>query len=495
MSEISYIQPISLWGWFDKICTIPHPSFHENEIAEFIVKWAKEKQLFVERDEIGNILIRKPATKGMENRKGIALQAHLDMVPQSKEGYFHNFLEDPLQPYIDGEWVKAKRTTLGADNGIGVASCLAILDSNDISHPDLEVLLTMTEESGMVGALKLRENWLTSQLMINTDAEENGEIYIGCAGGEDVTFELPIYFENNPFDCSIKVSIEGLQGGHSGGDIHTNRVNAIKLLARLLAELNTNFNFQLSHIRGGSVNNAIPREASATFSFYSEDKTNLISCLEKISQQLKAELSLSEPELHFILENQSINNRVFDLKTTKKIIQCLNVLPNGVIRYSDELKDVVETSLSTGVLVTDNNHITLNILIRSLIENGKQAVRTILLSLAELVDANITFSGNTPGWVPSPSSSFTSLTKQIYDEILGFKAEIKVIHAGLECGLIKKAYPNIDIVSIGPTIRNAHSPDEKVHIPAVNIYWKLLTQILKQAPQKDNSIRKNELID
>ncbi|MCW9718373.1 aminoacyl-histidine dipeptidase [Avibacterium sp. 21-599] len=484
MSKIRYLQPMSLWGWFDKICMIPHPSFHENILAKFITHWAKEKKFFVERDEIGNILIRKPATKGMENRQGIILQAHLDMVPQSKEGYIHNFQKDSIHPYIDGEWVKAKGTTLGADNGIGIASSLAILESSDIPHPELEVLLTVTEESGMKGALKLRPNWFKSRLMINTDAEENGEIYIGCAGGEDVTFSVPIHFEKNSFDSSIKISIKGLKGGHSGGDIHTNRVNAIKLLGRLLVELKKEVHFQLGYINGGSVSNAIPRESSVIFSFSIRNKEIVLSCIENITQKLQLELSLDEPNLYFIIENETVNPQIFDVVTTNKIIQCLKILPNGVIRYSDELKDVVETSLNVGVLVTDNDHIELNILVRSLVEEGKKTVRTMLIPLAELIDAKITFSGSTPGWRPALQSPITVLTKQIYDRILGYEAKIKVIHAGLECGLIKKIYPDIDIVSIGPTIRNAHSPDEKVHIPAVNIYWSLLTQILAQIPEK-----------
>ena len=236
MSEIQQLSPNSLWKWFDQICAIPHPSYQENELAEFIVNWAKGKGFYAERDEAGNVLIRKPATKGMENRKKVALQAHLDMVPQANEGSHHNFATDPILPYIDGEWVHATNTTLGADNGIGMASTLAILDSDDIAHPDLEVLLTMTEERGMEGALGLRANWLQSEIMINTDTEENGEIYVGCAGGENANILFPIQYENNAFAHSYQLVLKGLRGGHSGCDIHTGRANAIKVMARFLAE-------------------------------------------------------------------------------------------------------------------------------------------------------------------------------------------------------------------------------------------------------------------
>lgn len=484
MSEISTLQPQLLWQWFDKICAIPHPSYHEEEIAAFIVDWAKGKGFFVERDEVGNILIRKPATAGMENRQTLALQAHLDMVPQANEGTLHDFKKDPIRPYIDGEWVKARGTTLGADNGIGLASCLAVLDSANLAHPEIEALLTMTEEAGMEGAIGLRPNWLKADMMINTDTEDNGEIYIGCAGGEDGCLMLPITDEANRFNAALKLTLKGLQGGHSGCDIHTTRANAIKLLARILVEANSQVEFRLADIRGGSVRNAIPREASATLVFLTENQAKLTACLKEMEQQLKTELAVAEPNLLFVYENVDAPARVFNAQSTQTAINLLNVLPNGVIRHSDVVKNVVETSLSIGILSTENGVMKARMLIRSLIENGKADVRSRLTSLAALTGATAKFSGSYPGWEPAPSSPITALTKKIYDEILGYEAEIKVIHAGLECGLIKKVYPNIDVVSIGPTIRNAHSPDEKVHIPAVEIYWKLLIEIMAQVPHK-----------
>ena len=487
MSEIQQLSPNSLWKWFDQICAIPHPSYQENELAEFIVNWAKGKGFYAERDEAGNVLIRKPATKGMENRKKVALQAHLDMVPQANEGSHHNFATDPILPYIDGEWVHSTNTTLGADNGIGMASTLAILDSDDIAHPDLEVLLTMTEERGMEGALGLRANWLQSEIMINTDTEENGEIYVGCAGGENANVTFPIQYENNTFTHSYQVVLKGLRGGHSGCDIHTGRANAIKVLARFLAEFSQNqphFVFALSDIRGGSVRNAIPREAFATLAF-DGDVATLKSVVENFNGLLKNELALIEPNFTLTLQATEKATQTFSVADSQRLIHLLNVLPNGVIRNSDVLDNVVETSLSVGVLKTEDTQVKATILVRSLIESGKDYVATMLKSLAALSGANVEFAGNYPGWEPQAHSEIVDLTHKIYAEVLGYEPAIKVIHAGLECGLLKKIYPNMDMVSIGPTIKNAHSPDEKVHIPAVQIYWSLITKLLAEIPVKN----------
>ncbi|MEG9481516.1 aminoacyl-histidine dipeptidase [Mannheimia sp. HC-2023] len=484
MSEISTLAPQLLWQWFDKVCAIPHPSYHEEELAEFIVNWAKSKNFFVERDEAGNVLIRKPATAGMEDRAVIALQAHLDMVPQANAGTVHDFKKDPIQPYIDGEWVKAKGTTLGADNGIGLASCMAVLESTDLAHPTIEVLLTMTEEAGMEGAIGLRPNWLTADIMINTDTEENGEIYIGCAGGENVNITLPVFLVPHQQDAALTFTLKGLQGGHSGCDIHTTRANAIKVFARILEEAYNEVEFQISAVQGGSVRNAIPREAHATLIVSAENKEKLTACLTQTAEQLKTELRIAEPNFQFFIEEADVPEQAFDPASTARVIHFINALPNGVVRNSDVVENVVETSLSIGVLSTKESDVKATILARSLIEGGKADIRSKIRSLATLVGAEVDFSGNYPGWEPNPDSKITPLTKAIYDDILGYESQIKVIHAGLECGLINKIYPNMDFVSIGPTILNAHSPDEKVHIPAVETYWNLLTKLLAQTPKK-----------
>lgn len=481
MSEISKLTPNILWQWFDQICTIPHPSYHEEKLANFIVNWAKSKQLFVERDEVGNILIRKPATKGMENRQSIALQAHLDMVPQANPSTIHDFSKDPIQPYIDGDWVKAKGTTLGADNGIGLASCLAVLESKALIHPTIEVLLTMSEEVGMEGVLGLRPNWLQSNIMINTDTEDNGEIYIGCTGGENINLTLPLEYQPTQFDCTYHISLKGLKGGHSGCDIHTTRANAIKLLTRLLADLASQHTIHIANITGGSVRNAIPRNAQTTITFKAKDQQELTAYLTQLTTEISNELKLAEPNLEFIIEQIDLPQQTLTHESTQKMIHLLNLLPNGVIRNSDIIENVVETSLSIGLIKIEDQHLTANILVRSLLESGKAEVRSKINSLATLTDAKVTYSGDYPSWQPNINSKITSLTKKIYDQILGYEAKIKVIHAGLECGLIKQIYPHMDIVSIGPTIKNAHSPDEKVHIPAVETYWQLLTTLLSKA--------------
>ena len=484
MSEITTLQPELLWKWFDQICAIPHPSHHEDTLANFIVNWAKEKHFFAERDEAGNVLIRKPATVGMENRTPVVLQAHLDMVPQANEGNPHDFTKDPIRPYIDGDWVKAKGTTLGSDNGIGLASTLAVLESDNIAHPPLEVLLTMTEETGMDGALHLRRNWLQSDILINTDTEEVGEIYIGCAGGINANLSIPIQWENNTFEQSIQLTLKGLRGGHSGCDIHTGRANAIKVMARVLAKLAQNTSpFQLAEIRGGSIRNAIPREAVAILVFNGEPHT-FESEVEKLNILLKEELFIAEPNLKLFLESSEKPQSIFTLESTEKVIHLLNALPNGVIRNSDVIKNVVESSLSIGVLKTEDHSVKGTILVRSLIESGKDYVTELLTSVANLAGAKTEFSAPYPGWKPVNDSSILNLTQKHYAAVLGKQPDIKVIHAGLECGLLKEHYPNIEMISLGPTIRNAHSPDEKVQISTVTTYWNVLVNVLADIPVK-----------
>ncbi|TNG89025.1 aminoacyl-histidine dipeptidase [Pasteurellaceae bacterium USgator11] len=482
MQQIKQLQPTLLWQWFQQICDIPHPSYQEEQLAEHIVAWAKQQQLWVERDQVGNILIRKAATAGMQNRKKVALQAHLDMVPQKNEGTAHDFSTDPIKPYIDGEWVTAENTTLGADNGIGLASALAVLASDDLAHPDLEVLLTMTEESGMIGANGLQPNWLQSEILINTDTEENGQIYIGCAGGIDGDLRLDLDVETNLLPRAAKLVLKGLKGGHSGADIHTGRGNAIKLLGRVLAQLQAHFDFQLADIGGGSVRNAIPREAFALLAFDGSAE-KLQSAVAVLQNELQAELAFSEPTLELKLEAAQPAAQVINQVGTDRIIDLLNTLPNGVIRNSDVVPGVVETSLSIGVLKLNGEQLQVVILIRSLIESGKHYVCSVLDSLVNLAGAEIEFSHDYPGWEPNPHSTMLPVTQRHYQQILGEEPIIQVIHAGLECGLIKKHYPNLDMVSIGPTIRGAHSPDERVHIPAVQTYWTLLTALLADIPQ------------
>ncbi|MDU7154143.1 MAG: beta-Ala-His dipeptidase [Enterobacter sp.] len=463
MSELSQLSPQPLWDIFAKICSIPHPSYHEEQLAEHIMGWAKEKGLHAERDQVGNILIRKPATAGMENRKPVVLQAHLDMVPQKNNDTVHDFTKDPIQPYIDGDWVKARGTTLGADNGIGMASALAVLADDSVEHGPLEVLLTMTEEAGMDGAFGLQANWLQADILINTDSEEEGEIYMGCAGGIDFISTLPLSREAIPAGFqTFKLTLKGLKGGHSGGDIHLGLGNANKLLARFLAGHAAELDLRLVDFNGGTLRNAIPREAFATVAVPAAKADELKKLSTVYLDILKNELSAKEKNLTVVLESVSTEKAALTVQSRDTFVQLLNATPNGVIRDSAEII----------------------CLIRSLIDSGKEYVVSMLESLGTLAGAKTSAKGSYPGWQPDASSPVMALVRETYQRLFNSTPNIQVIHAGLECGLFKKPYPDMDMVSIGPTITGPHSPDEQVHIESVGHYWTLLTELLKAIPVK-----------
>ncbi len=485
MSELSQLSPQPLWDIFAKICSIPHPSYHEEQLAEHIMGWAKEKGLHAERDQVGNILIRKPATAGMENRKPVVLQAHLDMVPQKNNDTVHDFTKDPIQPYIDGEWVKARGTTLGADNGIGMASALAVLADDSVEHGPLEVLLTMTEEAGMDGAFGLQANWLQADILINTDSEEEGEIYMGCAGGIDFISTLPLSREAIPAGFeTFKLTLKGLKGGHSGGDIHLGLGNANKLLARFLAGHAAELDLRLVDFNGGTLRNAIPREAFATVAVSASKADELKKLSSVYLEILKNELSAKEKNLTVVLESVTTDKAALTAQSRDTFVQLLNATPNGVIRKSDVAKGVVETSLNVGVVTMGDDSAEIICLIRSLIDSGKEYVVSMLESLGTLAGAKTSAKGSYPGWQPDASSPVMALVRETYHRLFNSTPNIQVIHAGLECGLFKKPYPDMDMVSIGPTITGPHSPDEQVHIESVGHYWTLLTELLKAIPVK-----------
>ena len=485
MSELSQLSPQPLWDIFAKICSIPHPSFHEEALASYIVGWAKEQGFWCERDQVGNILIRKPATAGMENRTPVALQAHLDMVPQKNNDTVHDFTKDPIQPWVDGEWVKARGTTLGADNGIGMASALAVLADKTVEHGPLEVLLTMTEESGMDGAFGLQANWLQAEILVNTDSEEEGEVYMGCAGGVDFITTLPVEREAVPADYeTLRLTLKGLKGGHSGCDIHVGLGNANKLLARFLAAHARDLDLRLIEFTGGTLRNAIPREAFATLAVPAAKVDALKSAAMAYLTTLQNELSDKDKNVNLQTEPLAHNGQALTANSRDRFIALLNSTPNGVIRNSDVVKGVVETSLNVGVVSINDQQAEIICLIRSLIDSGKEYVVETLTSLAELAGAHGAAKGGYPGWQPDASSPVMALVRETYQSLFGKTPNIQVIHAGLECGLFKKPYPNMDMVSIGPTITGPHSPDEQVHIASVGLYWQLLTALLKAIPAK-----------
>lgn len=485
MSNVSQLSPQPLWQFFAQICAIPHPSHHEQALAQYIVDWAKQQQLFVERDAVGNILIRKPATHGMENRQPVVLQAHLDMVPQKNSDTVHDFAKDPIQPYIDGEWVKARGTTLGADNGIGMASALAVLADHQLIHGPLEVLLTMTEETGMDGAFGLQPNWLQGEILINTDSETEGEVYMGCAGGVDAITTLDLSRESLPQGYqTLQIKVKGLQGGHSGVEINLGLANANKLLARFLAQHAEKLDLRLLSLSGGSLRNAIPREATAHVALPADKALELNERVTHFLYTVNNEYSAVEHNTVIEVQPSDCQDQPLTAGCQSRLIALLNAMPNGTIRMSDAIPGIVETSLNVGVVTMDTNQATIMCLIRSLVDSGKEYVVSMLKSLGQLAGAKTTDNGGYPGWKPDPDSPVMHLVSQTYQHLFAATPDIMVIHAGLECGLFKKPYPHIDMVSIGPTIRGPHSPDEKVHIASVGRYWQLLTALLKNIPER-----------
>ncbi len=485
--QICDLSPTPVWKFFAQICSIPHPSEHEESLAQYIVSWAEQQGLPVRRDAAGNVFIKKPATPGMENKKGLVLQSHLDMVPQKNEDTLHDFVKDPIQPYVDGGWVKARGTTLGSDNGIGVSVCLAVLAAGDIEHGPLEVLLTVDEESGMTGAFGLQSGWLEGDILLNIDSEQEGEVYMGCAGGIDGVMTFAVERTAIPAGYATRqLSLKGLKGGHSGCDIHLGRGNANKLMARFLAAHAPELGLRLVEFRGGSVRNAIPREAFAVVAVPARNEARLMELFDSYARLLTQELA--KVETGIIAGNTPVKAAFPALSAgaQQNFIAALNASPNGVVRMSDEIEGVVETSLNVGVIETSGDNITVTYLVRSLISSGRGQVESMLTSLAELAGAKMEFSGAYPGWEPDTDSEIMAIFRDVYEDLYGRKPKIMVIHAGLECGLFKEPYPGMDMISFGPTIKSPHSPDEKVKIDSVQLVWQQMLALLAAAPEQDS---------
>ncbi|WP_462172123.1 aminoacyl-histidine dipeptidase [Pseudoalteromonas xiamenensis] len=482
--DLLQLEPKPIWRFFSEICSFPHPSKHEEALAQHIIAFAKSKNLFVTRDSVGNVIIKKPATVGMEDRQVVALQAHIDMVPQKNDDTNHDFVKDPIKAYVDGDWVTAQGTTLGADNGIGMASCLAILDSSNIPHGPIEVLLTIDEEAGMTGAFGLEAGYLDAKILLNTDSEQEGEIYMGCAGGVDASLKLSVERETLSGNyVTYKLALKGLRGGHSGVDIHTGRGNANKLLARFLAHGQLSQALRLVSISGGTLRNAIPREAYATIAIPAELVESLREAMDKYAALVTQELGAVEKNIQFTAIEESATLDVMSLASQSTVLALMNACPNGVVRMSDDIKGVVETSLNMGVVTTTGSQVEILCLIRSLIDSGRQDVEGMLTSIASLAGASIQFSGAYPGWKPDPESKILHIFRDMYEQTYGHKPHIMVIHAGLECGLFKEPYPEMDMISFGPTIKFPHSPEEKVEIKSVGQYWQQLCGILAHIPK------------
>ena len=486
MTALTQLYPQPLWQWFEQICAIPHPSKHEHALSQHIQRWAKAQGLAVVEDKVGNLIIRKPATAGMENCKIVVLQAHIDMVPQKNADKVHNFETDPIEAYVDGDWVKARGTTLGSDNGIGMSSALAVLGSKDIKHGPLEVLLTIDEEAGMTGAFGLEAGYLDAEILINTDSEQEGEIYMGCAGGVDAQISVPMSWQApEQSNASFSLTMSGLKGGHSGVNIHLGRGNANKLLARFLFKYSDELALELVSFSGGSLRNAIPREANVQFMLPVENIDALKQAIESFQALVREELAVADPGMLLSLATIDAPTKVMGEEAQNTLIDLLHACPNGVMRMSDEVEGVTETSLNIGVISTEDESVEILCLIRSLIDSGREEITGMLTALSNLSGASIDLSGAYPGWKPDTSSPVMAIVRDTYNDIYKKDPTVMVIHAGLECGLFKEPYPLMDMVSIGPTIRYPHSPDEMVNITTVGQYWELLLAVLERIPAKE----------
>ncbi len=485
MGKLASLKPELVWKHFENICNYPRPSKKETKVVQYVLNVIKELGLEYEQDSFGNILVRKSATPGFENRKTVCLQGHLDMVCEKNSDVQHDFDNDPIQPYIDGDWVKARGTTLGADNGIGVAAALAVMESKDIQHGPLEFLFTLDEETGLTGASNLKPGFVKADILLNLDSEEDGSFYIGCSGGKDTEGKFNFSKEEVPADSiAYKVKVTGLKGGHSGLDIHLGRGNAIKILARLLWNLQNQFCIRLSKIEGGSKRNAIPREAFAEIVFTNGKEKDLEEYVNYYNSVVKSENATVEPDLKVEIEKATQPAFVIDKKTQMNLLNALYALPHGVIKMSADLPDLVETSTNLAT-ITFGDKIVVGTSQRSSVDTEKEDVVIMNRCVFLLAGAEVKHGEGYPGWKPDVNSEILRVMKEVYKNKYGKEPEVKAIHAGLECGIIKEKYPEMDMISFGPTIMGAHSPDERVQISTVQKFYDLLIEVLKNIPLKN----------
>ncbi len=480
--EITSLKPTAVWGHFYELTQIPRPSGQMSEISSFIESFGKKLGLETSKDEVGNILIRKPASPGLENCPTLILQGHLDMVPQKNAGTTFDFTKDAIQTYIDNGQVKARGTTLGADNGIGVATAMAILEDQSLKHGPLEALFTIDEETGMDGAFAVRRGFITGSVLLNLDSEQEGELYVGCAGGADlnITFQYKDDPDVPKDDIAVKISLTGLKGGHSGCDIHLGRANANKLIFRFLKEAVRDYGARLSSIEGGSLRNAIPREAFAVVTIPGEDDCEGFWELVSDYQDLfNTEYAGPEKNISFIAEQVELPSALIPEEIQDDLINAVEGCPNGVINYFYDFPDTVETSTNLAVIKSEEGKIEIKILTRSSSETKKEAICSGLESVFSLAGAKVEYGNAYPGWNPNINSPILALMKEVYKEKTGKEPEVKVMHAGLECGIILSNVPGLDAISFGPTIRHPHSPDEEVDIKSVELFWSYIIDVLQ----------------
>ncbi|MGJ5643315.1 aminoacyl-histidine dipeptidase [Formosa sp. S-31] len=484
-SEIRVLEPKALWNKFADLNAVPRASKKEEEVIVFMKDFGTSLGLETVVDEVGNVIIRKPATPGMEDRKPIVMQSHLDMVHQKNNDTVFDFATQGIEMYVDGDWVRAKGTTLGADNGLGVATIMAILESDSIVHPELEALFTIDEETGMTGAQGLKGGLLKGEILLNLDTEEDDEIGVGCAGGVDVTATRSYAEEETPeFKIGYKITVKGLQGGHSGMDIHKGLGNANKILNRILFDGFENFGLRISEIDGGSLRNAIPRESKAIVAIDAIHKEAFELEIAQVSEVIKEELKTMEPGLNIVLEAIDTPEKIMDLGVQEGFTRALYAAVNGVYRMSADIPDLVETSNNIARVELKDGQIKVACLTRSSVDSSKWDLANTLRATFELTGCEVEFSGDYPGWTPNMESSILKVLDETYEKLNGVKAHVAACHAGLECGILGSNYPDMEMISFGPTIKGAHSPDERASISSTQKYWNFVLEILKSIPVK-----------
>lgn len=484
MNTLTGLEPARVYHYFEEICQIPRPSKKEDQIANYLLDFGKKHNLEAFRDATGNVIIRKPATKGMENLKSVVLQSHIDMVCEKNSDTVHDFDKDPIKPYIADEWVKAKGTTLGADDGIGVAAQLAILESQEIQHGPIECLFTVDEETGLTGAFGLDTDALKSTILLNLDSEDEGEIFIGCAGGIDTVITMPLAKENNTGDGKgFTVKVSGLKGGHSGDDINKGLGNANKILNRVLWESVRKFGLQLASFNAGNLRNAIAREGEALVSVPASNAGAFREYVVKYNEIVRNEYRITEPDLKVEVTEATNPGTVMTADTRDKLLNALYACPHGVIAMSQSIANFVETSTNLAAVRTREDSIEITTSQRSSVESAKFDTANMVASVFTLAGGKAVHGEGYPGWTPNPNSEILEIAKAQYQKLFGQSPKVLAIHAGLECGLIGEKYPAMDMISYGPTIKGAHSPDERLNIATVAKFWDLTLEILKNIPK------------
>ncbi|WP_194768048.1 aminoacyl-histidine dipeptidase [Tamlana sp. I1] len=484
-TEIRQLEPQALWNKFADLNAVPRPSKKEERVIAFMKAFGENLGLETLVDEVGNVIIKKPATIGMEDRTTIVMQSHLDMVHQKNNDTDFDFDSQGIEMYVDGDWVRAKGTTLGADNGLGVATIMAILESTDIVHPAIEALFTIDEETGMTGAMGLKGGLLSGGILLNLDTEEDDEIGVGCAGGCDVTATRTYNLEETPeFKIGYTITVKGLQGGHSGMQIHEGLGNANKIMNRVLFDGFENFGLRISEIDGGSLRNAIPRESKAIVAIDAIHEDAFLLEMALITNTIKKELKTMEPDLVIEVSKCETPETIMDLGIQEGVTRAIYAAANGVYRMSADIPDLVETSNNIARIIIKDGAIHIGCLTRSSVESSKLDLANTLRATFELTGCEVEVSGDYPGWTPNMDSAILKVMTKIYEELNGEKAHVAACHAGLECGILGKNYPEMDMISFGPTIKGAHSPDERAQISSVQKYWKFVLEILKQIPVK-----------